>query len=186
LRARLEEERKNTAPEPERTLSQEIELRIRESFDFDKSKWQLLGGTRHYWLVRLVADVIVQTEYQTGRRFLSDRFTFDLVKNAIATVLDHSRPAGMSAPPEHLIALLGEEATKTLGKNIALLALAAIELAPMHGFDLPVLPDTFDPNAAARRIPAMRKSAVEELNKSWLRSKAAAKTTTTKSRRRPK
>jgi hypothetical protein len=184
LRARLEDERKDKVPE--RTLSQEIEQRIRESFDLGQTIKQLLGGADHYWLLRVVAELIVSIEYQTGRHFLKDRFTFDQVKTAINTVLDHWKPSGPSSLPERLNVHFDEPTIKALGKRSALLSLTGLELGHTRG-DVPVLPDFVDPIAASRQLPTVRKSAFAELNKDWQRTQAEAKTaTTTKSRRKPK
>ena len=87
LYSRLEAERMSA--DPERTLSQEIDQRIRESFDLDKSiKKELGGADRYYWLLRLVAQDIVFLEHQTGRGFMENRFTFDQVIAVINTILD--------------------------------------------------------------------------------------------------
>jgi hypothetical protein len=185
LRTRLEAERMSA--DPERTLSQEIDLRIRESFDLDLSIKKTLGGADYYWLLRLVAQETVFIEHQTSRRFVEDRFTFDQVKAAINTILDHFKPPGASSPPERLTALLDERAITLLGKRAALLKLTQLELAKMSSGDLPVLPDFVDPIAASRHLSRwMQKSAIAELERDWRRTRSAAKTAATKSRRKPK
>jgi hypothetical protein len=185
LRARLEEERKSA--DPERTLSQEIDMRIRESFDLDRSIKKMLGGVDYYWLLRLVAQEIVFIEHQTGRRFVEDRFTFDQVKAMINTILDHFKRPGVSSPPERLTALLDERAITLLGKRAAVSALAQLELAKMSGVDLLILPDFVDPIAASRHLSQwMQKSAIAEVERDWRRTQSAAKNAATKSRRKPK
>jgi len=186
LRSRLEAERMSA--DPERTLSQEIDQRIRESFDLDKSiKKELGGADRYYWLLRLVAQDIVFLEHQTGRRFMEDRFTFDQVIAAINTILDHFKPPGASSPPERLTGLLDERAITLLGKRTALLTLSQLELAKMSDGDLLILPDFVDPIAASRHLSQwMQKSAIAELERDWRRTQSAARIATTKSRRKPK
>jgi hypothetical protein len=184
LRTRLESER--LSADPQRTLSQEIELRIRESFDLDKSIKQLLGGADHYWLIRILAQQIVVIEHQTARHFWEDRFTFDLVKASTNTILDHFEPAGASSLPERL-SLLDASAIKGLGKQLALLALASLELGATCSGDVLVLSDFVDSIAAGRQLfPRMTKSALAELDKDWRQAQSATKTATTKSRRKPK
>jgi hypothetical protein len=179
LRARLEAER--TSADPQRKLSQEIELRVRESFDLDKSIKKLLGGAAHYWLMRLVVQQLIVVEHQTGRKFLEDRFTFDEVKAAINTVLDHYRPPGTSSPPEHL-ADLPERAKKELGKRSALLTLSSWKLAEKRRDNF-VLPDFVDPNAGAQHL-RLQKNPIEELSEIWQRERnPPMKSTTTKNRR---
>ena len=186
LRARLDEER--MSDDPARTLSKEIELRIEESFDFDKAVEQQLGGSDlYYCLLRLVAQQINIIEHQTGRRFVENRFTFDQVKAAINTILDHFKPPGASSPPEFLTGLLDERAITLLGKRAALLALAQLEIAEMsaerkivlrsipvkreedsrkNSGDLLVLPDFVNPIAASRRLSQwMQKSALQNWSK---------------------
>jgi hypothetical protein len=186
LRSRLEAERMSA--DPERTLSQEIDQRIRESFDLDKSiKKELGGADRYYWLLRLVAQDIVFLEHQTGRRFMEDRFTFDQVIAAINTILDHFKPPEASSPPERLTGLLDERAITLLGKRTALLTLSQLELAKMSDGDLLILPDFVDPIAASRHLSQwMQKSAIAELERDWRRTQSAAKNAATESRRKPK
>jgi hypothetical protein len=168
LRARLDAER--TSADPPRTLSQEIEQRIRESFDFDKSIQKLLGGNDyHYWLLRIIAQQMALLEYQTGRRFVKDRYTFNQVKLTINTILDRLKPAGRAAAPEHLTKSgLSKAAVSEYGKRLALLALAPIELAPTQRQTMLVLPDFVDPIAAGEHLsPLLNRSAINELNEIW-------------------
>lgn len=173
LRDRLEAER--TSADPQRTLSQEIELRLRESFDFDKAIQKLLGGNDyHCALLRFVAEVIVIIEVQTGLHFVRDRFTFDHVKAAINTILDRFKPSTRSSLPDRLSVLkelAGEQAVKELGKRLALLMLVPIELGLKHREDLLItLPDFQDPIVSSRHLSAlMRKPVIEELNEIWRR-----------------
>ena len=162
------------AEKSERSLSQEIETRIRESFDFDKSIQELLGGNDyHHVLLRQFAEVVVLIELQTGLNYVEDRFTFDLVKTAINTMLDHFKPPGRSSLPERLgdlKELVGEPAIKELGKRLALLSLVPIELRLKHGQNLIALPGFLDPNIASRHLSRlMRKPVIEELNEIWRR-----------------
>jgi hypothetical protein len=169
LRARLEEER--TKANPAQTLSQEIEMRLRESFDFDRSMQKLLGGhDYHYWLLRVIAEVIVSIEYDCKRQFVNDRYTFDHVKYAVDTILDRFEPEEISSPPEHLARVLEEQATKEFGKRRALLALVGIELAPKHRGNVLVLTEFVDPIAASKHLaPLIRKPVIKELNEIWER-----------------
>jgi predicted DNA-binding protein len=181
LRARLDEER--MSDKPSRTLSQEIEMRIEESFYFDNRLKQLLGGADYYYfLLRILAQQIAFIEHQTGRRFVEDPFAFDQVKAAIDTILDHFKPPGPLSPPEHLTSVIDERSITLLGKRAALLALAQLEIAKMSSGDLPFLPDSVNPNAASRRLfQWMQKSALAELEEDWRQTTAIAR----KPRRKP-
>jgi hypothetical protein len=170
LRARLEAER--TIADPPRTLSQEIEQRIRESFDFDKSIQKLLGGNDyHYWLLRIIAQQMVLLEYHTGRQFVKDRYTFNQVKLTINTILDCLKPAGRPAAPESLTKSgLSKAAVNEYGKGLALLALAPIELAPTQRQTMLVLPEFVDPIAASQHLSQLlNRSVINELNEIWRR-----------------
>jgi hypothetical protein len=169
LRDRLEKER--TKVEPPQTLSQEIEARIRESFELDGSIHQFLGGyDYHYWLLRVIAELIVLIEHELGRKFVNDRFTFDQVKLAINTILDRFEPGGISSPPELLTRILDEQSINELGKVRALMSLVGIELAPRHGKNMHVLEDFVNPILASKHLaPLIRKPVIKELNEIWLR-----------------
>ena len=179
LHACLEAER--TSGDSPRTLSQEIELRIRESFDFDKSTRKLLGGNDyHYWLLRIIAQEIAFLEHQTRRRFVKDRYTFDQVRLAINTILDRLKPAGRAAAPEHLTKTFSRAVVSEFGKRSALLALAPIELAPKHRQTMPVLSDFVDPIAASEHLsPLLNRSVINELNEIWQRDQKLQTVSTT-------
>jgi hypothetical protein len=170
LRARLEEER--TSADPPRTLSQEIEQRIRESFDFDKSIQKLLGGNDyHYWLLRIIAQQMILLEYETGCQFVKDRYTFNQVKLTINTILDRLKPAGRAAAPERLTkGGLSKAAVSEYGKRLALLTLTTIELAPTRRQTMLVFPEFVDPIAASQHLsPLLNRSVINELNEIWRR-----------------
>jgi hypothetical protein len=162
------------AEKSDHSLSKEIELRIKESFDLDKSIYKLLGGhDYHYWVFRLLAEVIVLIEHQTVRHFVSDRFTFDQVKAATITVLDCFKPGGRSSPPKSLNVLrelAGDQAVKELGKRFALLALAQLEVGLNPRQEVTALPDFLDPMVASRHLSKlMQKPVIEELIEIWRR-----------------
>ncbi|MGC8536966.1 MAG: hypothetical protein ACP5QR_15810 [Rhizomicrobium sp.] len=87
-----------------RTLSAEIEYRLRRSFDEDDSLIDRMGGRRTYALLRLVAEAIKATGqvsfFQEHRKiaqdddWLLDPYTYDQAVKAIETVLEMVRPPG--------------------------------------------------------------------------------------------
>jgi hypothetical protein len=87
-----------------RTLSQEIELRLRRSFDFDNEIMKKFGSPGTYAFVRMVADGINTVELLSStadeRRWLDDRFTFDQVTAMINEMLSYLRPTGRSVKPK--------------------------------------------------------------------------------------
>jgi hypothetical protein len=165
LREQLEEERKKAAPE--RTLSQEIEIRVRESFELDHWVKQLFGGPRHYWLLRIIAEQMLVIEHQIGNEFLSDRFTFDQVRNAVDVLFDYIKPRGRRLIPKHLREPpFDEEMRESLGARTMLLALVNLELAAKRDSNPLVLTEFVDPVAAGSELaPHFRKSAIKEFTK---------------------
>ena len=100
LSTRIREDTRNSleaaAKHSGRSLSQEIEYRLRRSFDEDKRIFELFGGRRNYAVLRLVADVM-QTIYNPFRPdadWLDDPYQFDQLVTAVASVLEAVRPPG--------------------------------------------------------------------------------------------
>jgi hypothetical protein len=77
----------------ERSLSEEVELRLRDSFEMDKEIEKRFGGWATARLLEIIADRIVSIETSTGGtkepggparlRWFSDRFTYDQVRSMI-------------------------------------------------------------------------------------------------------
>src|SRR5262245_40561620 len=129
LREQLEAARRTA--EPERSLSQEIELRLRQSFELDAEIKKRFGGNGTYWVLWLMANAIRHIEHTSGiaitaeRHWFDDPFVFDQVVVAIETIFRYLRPAGRAVAPRGLLAI----DAKKLGRQSALLVLANLELA---------------------------------------------------------
>lgn len=134
-------------------LSQVIEARLRESFGLDNPIQRSLGGgDYHYWLLRVIAEVILRIEHHCGRQFVNDQFTFDHVKLGINTVLDRLGPEGISSPPEWMVRMLEEQVLKELGKWHALFALSPIEEARKRQPKAFGSLESVDPIAASKHL----------------------------------
>jgi hypothetical protein len=121
LRRRLEEA--SAAHDPSLSLSQEIDRRLRLSFDSVEEKIvERFGGSDTYQLLRALSEQIKAIEKQTGRRWWRDRYTFDECQAMITENLRRLRPTGRRIVPK------GPAGAPGLGKRTALIALAELEL----------------------------------------------------------
>ena len=91
-----------------RTLSQEIEARLRLSFDKDQKEVDRFGGQTNYWLLRIIAHQIPIVEKlahpeapreNPPSRWWEDPYTFQQVKILIDTLFDCFRPNGQAITP---------------------------------------------------------------------------------------
>jgi hypothetical protein len=80
------------AAESGRSLSQEIEFRLRRSFDEDAKIVEIFGGQQIYALMRLIGCVLTMQDRTTS--WLSDQVAFDLATHAIGKMLKMFRPGG--------------------------------------------------------------------------------------------
>ncbi len=90
-RRRLDEASEAT----DRSLSQEIEFRLEESFQrdrFENAIFEALGGREHYPLLVMVGNAVRMVEEGSGQRWHQDFETAAQVKNAITTIIDAFSP----------------------------------------------------------------------------------------------
>lgn len=123
-----------------RTISQEIERRLRQSFEADAEIKSRFGSMFLYQLFRLLAVNIDSIEAQTLGLFPRDRFTYDTVRHCLDTWLDYMRPRGRARVPKHTLALYGRQPARGWGERVALNALFIIERALYDKETLPVMP----------------------------------------------
>lgn len=122
----LHERLRAASEEASRTISQEIELRLRESFNQD----QRFGGPFLYALFRVLAERISEIEHQTGAKWHKDRFTYDQVKDCVDGVVEHFRPRGRAKVPARLVhENLTEKGARAMGSTFARDAVAVLEMA---------------------------------------------------------
>lgn len=90
-----------------RSISQEIEHRLRRSFDEDTSLVDRLGGRKLYTILRMVSSTMeiagrhalfLKTR-EIDTDWLNDPYAYDQVVRAVADVLERLRPPGDPAPP---------------------------------------------------------------------------------------
>jgi hypothetical protein len=101
LREKLEASSKQT----ERSLSQEIEARLRLSFEENQIRIDEFCGQENYWLFRIIANQIRTLEKVTyigeHRLWWDDPYLFKQVKILINTILDYLKPKGRAVTPRH-------------------------------------------------------------------------------------
>lgn len=128
----------NAAKQSGRSLSQEIEYRLRRSFDEDKGLFEKFGGRRNYAVLRLIADVmqVICNPFRPGSDWLDDPYLFDQLVKALAPVLESFRPPGdpMLSHPDEGMRLAAELQSSTVAAN----AVLAIRHAPA---ELPLDPE---------------------------------------------
>ncbi len=93
-----------------RSLSQEIEWRLRRSFDEERKIMDNLGGPESYAFLRLIAQSIDMTARQAGViatlvrghpvHWVNDPYVYDQAVKAVNVVLEAFRPAGDRARPK--------------------------------------------------------------------------------------
>ena len=101
LRAALD----RAAQEKKRSLSQEVEKRLHESFEFPAWVARKFGPPHIAALSRLVSEVGQTVELLTGKRWREDRFTFEALKSAVNILLDRLAAEGDVQLPERCAAV---------------------------------------------------------------------------------
>ena len=114
-----------------RTISQEIEARLRLSFEPQQKVIDEFGGPTNYWLLKTIRRVIGTTEWLAHgdypcRRWWEDPYTFKQVKSVINTSFDFFKPSGRAVTPR-----VHAEADEPLGQRLAEREMANIERASM-------------------------------------------------------
>lgn len=91
-KAALEEAAKNSG----QSLSQEIEYRLRRSFDEDKGMIERLGGRENYAVLRLIGSVMGVMFNAAGSAgcWLHDPYLFEQLVKTVGVVLQELRPPG--------------------------------------------------------------------------------------------
>src|SRR5262245_45161863 len=92
IRRRLEQEAKRN----KRSLSQEIEFRLKDSFDFPEWVQKQFGENHHYALAYLVARIAIGVESKTDGRccWRKDPFTGKALRAGIDLILQRVIPEG--------------------------------------------------------------------------------------------
>ena len=104
LKGRLEAE----ARKSDRSLTQEVESRLRDSFEKDDRVTREFAGDREtLGLLRLIGQAVRVLQAETGQTWIKDRYTFDQVRRAVPALLDSFKPAGESRLPDDMPIMTG-------------------------------------------------------------------------------
>jgi hypothetical protein len=123
-------EKARRGPEGDKTLSQEIELRLRQSFSLEDDIRKRFGGTGTYRILQLIAEATRLIENNClgnppEQHWLDDPFTFDQVVSMINALLEYFRPHGKRRIPKYMRKPLLDR--REFGSFIAAYVLAGVE-----------------------------------------------------------
>jgi hypothetical protein len=112
-----------------RTLSDEAELRLRESFEIGDAVRERFGGAATASFLEVAALTITNLEAACfGRRWYENTFVHGKVKALLVDMIDRFKPVGSNRPPKEIAQRYGSQ-TKNMAANAALQALGKIERA---------------------------------------------------------
>ena len=123
-------EKARHGPEGDKTLSQEIEQRLRQSFNLEDDIKRRFGGSGTYWVLQLIAEAIGLIEKNClgnppQKHWFDDPYTFDQVTSMINALLEYFKPRGKRRIPKHMRKPLLDR--KEFGSSIAAYVLAGVE-----------------------------------------------------------
>jgi hypothetical protein len=107
LRLALEQE----AAQNRRSLSQEVERRLRDSLEMPKRIQQDWYGPQNWALAKIVVELADTVEAVTDEKWLKSAFAFQALKTALEVILDRLAPDGPVTTPKQV-----EESAKQLEK----------------------------------------------------------------------
>ena len=111
------------AKERERSVSEEINLRLRRSFeDPEQPIKDRFGGPTPYWFFLIIANQLRTLERFTGERWWQDPYTHRQAKILFQTFIDCFKPAGRARRPSRFSRI-----EEPLGRHLAERELANIE-----------------------------------------------------------
>jgi hypothetical protein len=130
------------------SLSQEIEHRLRRSFDEDQNIIERFGNRRNYAVLRLISSYMDAMHNPTNLEasWLDDPYVFAQLAKAIIVMLDQLRPPGDPTPP--ISSALALAPNTYQGDQVAAYLLQAVKDASPG--TLPTKTDKFWPAALIR------------------------------------
>jgi hypothetical protein len=166
LRARLDEARRTVSPE--RSLSEEVELRLRQSFEFDQKLTALFYGRRNFTVMQMSAQIMHDIERDTQKSLWEDAYTFGQCQAGIKTLFDYLKPRGRKRPPKVLpFRVTGRDTADALGVIAAKDAIVLYEAMAHRGepapLDYPLLNRAFaGAGTIAAQLAKSGRSALKE------------------------
>ncbi len=152
----LHERLKAASAQANRLVSQEIELRLRLSFQEEERGAQRFGGSTNYWLFQQAAHWMSFEEERAGQRWWKELELFVLWRALIISMLDGLRPRGRIDPKR-------SAAAERRGRWLGAAALANLEIVLSDPRAGNLLGGRHAFAAAAPVASKLRQSAVAEL-----------------------
>ena len=112
---------KSASAQANRLMSQEIEARLRLSFQEEERAWQRFGGPTTYWLFQQAAHWISFDERRTGHKWWEDPELFVRSRAIVLAMIDALKPRG------RISSAFRAEAERR-GQSIGKVAMANLEL----------------------------------------------------------
>jgi len=161
-----------------RSLAQEIEHRLRRSFDDDRAISQRFGSRETYAIARLIGLAVEIERGSEPGTWLNDVRLFDQTMTAIDALMKQMRPAGArpmrpaTAPVSSEIGISWQRAFEVV-RDSSGLQTASMIIAELRGasFGLPLVRDEQPKRSRGSRAPS-RAERIERWKKDihWLRS----------------
>jgi len=173
-------------PDGARSLSQEIELRLWQTFTAQKDMEERFGGADTARFLHTMANCIRKIETRAGgdHHWLDNRFVFDQVRIMLNVILDYFQPRGRHTMPR-LWRLLDPALRKdfeNMGRRQAITILAMLKIAADKDNMPAVLPPTDLKLAADELAPRIRGTPLVEYEAMAKRSDAALSRASSKRR----
>ena len=138
IRSKLKSQLEHAAVKAGRSMSEEIEYRLEQSFVQETAARDAIGPSHVYPLMKMLGSTVTLIEEGTGKKWRDDRFTHVLVMKTIDRILDALGPQHSHAPGyEELLEkaeAVGEALTAAvLGPNAKCSPMAALALLELAG-----------------------------------------------------
>jgi len=114
LRDRLDK----SADESGRSLSQEIEFRLEQSFRDEKALYREFGDKSLYMTMRWFALTLDEAQQITEKPWKKDKETFGIAANALWTMLRKGLRKGLPAPPRLRYDPFADRMGKMVGEKL--------------------------------------------------------------------
>lgn len=114
----LRENLERASAKSKKSLSQEIEDRLRRSFDVEKQITESFEGKEKYGLARLFIEIIEAAEMSTFLGWAEDPYVHQATVCAVASVLGAFRPDGEANRPTRVPDFFGDDPA-IFGQSIA-------------------------------------------------------------------
>jgi hypothetical protein len=148
----------NAALASGRSLSQEIEYRLRRSFDEDRKLIEVFGSRKNYGILRMISSVMDLSGNLANpeKTWLEDPYAFEMMKTSVSLVLDAIKPigepVGIVSGVEDQTSMARLEAHNKTARFLQIMASAERELPTPDSSQEKLSPE----HRVARKAPAIK------------------------------